>query len=197
MLSLLMRTIPQKHFLMITINLMLLQMATCSLVKYMLPMTSYIPVRTIRTIEKLGSFLNVTLFRMFGTWKRCCIQNGYSVQNYGKLYQLTVYSYFAYWNTLSKVTSIKYGDNGQIEQTHVYDYNKTNHLVSTDTWYNNKDEIKYKTTYQYPCDIDDGLGGMMSARHYLSPVLSQQSLKDGKLLSTRQLAYTYKKRTIA
>ena len=150
--------------------------------------TNYSYNREAGQFFKCNSFLECLVHGNVAAYK-----NGYSVQNYGKLYQLTVYSYFAYWNTLSKVTSIKYGDNGQIEQTHVYDYNKTNHLVSTDTWYNNKDEIKYKTTYQYPCDIDDGLGGMMSARHYLSPVLSQQSLKDGKLLSTRQLAYTYKK----
>lgn len=107
-------------------------------------MTSYIPVRTIRTIEKLGSFFKCNSFlECLVHGNVAAYKNGYSVQNYGKLYQLTVYSYFAYWNTLSKVTSIKYGDNGQIEQTHVYDYNKTNHLVSTDTWYNNKDEIKY------------------------------------------------------
>lgn len=138
-------------------------------------------------VFKCNSFLECLVHGDVAAYK-----NGYSVQNYNKLYQLTVYSYFAYWNTLSKVTSIKYGDNGQIEQTHVYDYNQTNHLVSSDTWYNNKDNAKYKTTNLYPCDINDGLGGMMSARHYLSPILSQQSFKDSKLLSTKQLAYTYK-----
>jgi len=155
--------------------------------------------------NKLYSCINYSYNRETGRFYKCnsyleCLvhgdvgayKNGYYVQNYGKLYQLTVYSYFAYWNTLSKVTSIKYGDNGQIEQTHEYNYNDINHLVASDTWFNNKDNTKYKTIYQYPCDIDDGMSGMMSARHYLSPILSQQSFKDSRLSSTKQLAYTYK-----
>ena len=110
---------------------------------------------------------------------------------YGNLYQLTVYSYFSSWNSLVKLVTKNYGENGEIIKSQTYEYNKNNHLVSSEIVCDN-DGVRYETKYQYPCDIDDGLAGMMASRHYLSPVLYQRIYKNGQISSTKQVEFTYK-----
>lgn len=117
----------------------------------------------------------------------------YRLENndYGSLYQLTVYSYFSSWNSLVKLVTKNCGENGEMTQTQIYEYNKSNHLVSSEIVCNN-DGVRYETKYQYPCDIDDGLAGMMASRHYLSPVLYQRNYKNGQNYSAKQVEFTYK-----
>lgn len=137
---------------------------------------TYIYRRERGTYYKCNSFLER---RVFGDLR--AFKSGLMRPEFWKLYQLTVYSYYSYWNSLAQVINVTYGEKGKISQTHIYEYNKKNQLVSVETIYNNSDDVKHKVEYQYPCDVDDGLGGLMSTRHYLSPVLCQRDFINGIL----------------
>lgn len=133
---------------------------------------------------KCNSFLERLVYGDVGAYRL-------GKNDYGSLYQLTVYSYFSSWNSLVKLVTKNYGKNGEIVKSQTYEYNKNNHLVSSEITYNN-DGVRYETKYQYPCDVDDGLAGMMASRHYLSPVLYQRNYKNGQIYSTKQVEFTYK-----
>lgn len=137
---------------------------------------SYIYRREKGSLFKCNSFLER---RVFGSLR--AFQSGLMRPEFWKLYQLTVYSYYSYWNSLAQSTNVTYGENGKISQTHIYEYNKNNQLVSVETIYNSSNNVNHKMEYLYPCDVDDGLGGIMSTRHCLSPVLCQREFLNGIL----------------
>ena len=107
-----------------------------------------------------------------------------------KLYQLTVYAYFSHWNHLSESIETTYEANGKIEYVSSYGYNPKNHLVSSIETSNTADSVKYKTIFQYPCDIDDEMSKMMSDRYYISPVLKQSNYTNNVLTATKLVNYT-------